>query len=261
MLGTVLFSWGAVAAPPTVAAELVSHVAEYRLRLSSTTNGSAIVAARGAFDYRFERVCDGWVSEMRNALILQGTEGSAINSAYSMTQWEDFDATRYRFRMRDFQDGQLIDEVNGEAQRLTDKVVVHYESPVEIDEDLPLETLFPMQHSIKLLDQARRDERFGNDLVFDGAGDTPNYRIAAVISGVRSASNKADDADNIAKDPFYRMSLAFYRVGEAESGPTYEMAIDYGGNGVAQRLVQNYGDFILEGELVRVRKLPLPECN
>jgi hypothetical protein len=37
--------------------------------------------------------------------------------------------------------------------------------------------------------------------------------------------------------------------------------VDYGENGVAQGLVQNYGDFKLKGDLIRVRELPAPQCD
>ncbi|OKH89404.1 hypothetical protein LF95_05295 [Thalassospira sp. TSL5-1] len=260
--GAALGGCSAQAGPSSPAANgLVSHVAEYKLRLVSTSANSSVVAARGAFGFRFEKVCDGWISEYRNSLILQGPQGGAINSSYSMTQWEDFAAKHYRFRVRDFQDGYLTDEVNGDAERLDDKVVVHYEKPVEVTEDLPVDTLFPTQHSIKLMQHAMDGEGYSNDRVFDGAGDTPVYRISAVISGAKKAENAARDEDHIVDKPFHRISMAFFPMDDDAEQPAYEMSVDYGQNGITQGLVQNFGDFKLRGDLIKVRELPPPQCD
>ncbi|OSQ36577.1 EipB family protein [Thalassospira mesophila] len=261
IFGAALGGCSAQAGPSPAANGLVSHVAEYRLRLVSTSANSSVIAARGAFGFRFEKVCDGWISELRNSLILQGPQGGAINSSYSMTQWEDFAAKHYRFRVRDFQDGYLTDEVNGNAERQDDKVVVHYEKPVEVTEELPVDTLFPTQHSIKLLQRALDGQTFASDRVFDGGGDTPTYQISSVVSGAIPADNKAKDEDHIASNPFHRISMAFFPIENDDERPAYEMSIDYGKNGVAQGLVQNYGDFKLKGDLIRVRELPAPQCD
>lgn len=261
-LTAVLAGCAAQAGPSGVADNLVSHVAEYKLRLVSTRPGSSVVAARGAFGYRFEKVCDGWISEIRNSLLLQGQEGRPVNSSYSMTQWEDFSATHYRFRVRDFQDGYLTDEVTGEARRDGDKVIVHYEKPADVTDELPADTLFPTQHMIKLIDHAAKGRHFTNDLVFDGGGDTPTYHISSVISGQKPSESTAEDKDGISKKPFRRFSMAFFPIDDpTEDKPAFEMSIDYARNGVAEGLVQNYGDFRLKGKLVRVRKLPAPECK
>lgn len=259
--GAALGGCSAQAGPSVAANGLVSHVAEYKLRLVSTRANSSVVAARGAFGFRFEKVCDGWISEYRNSLILQGPQGGAVNSSYSMTQWEDFAAKHYRFRVRDFQDGYLTDEVNGNAERLDDKVVVHYEKPVDVTEELPVDTLFPTQHSIKLLQHAIDGDVFASDRVFDGAGDTPVYHISAVISRKMKAENAAIDANHIADTPFHRVSMAFFPVDDDEEQPAYEMSVDYGQNGITQGLVQNFGDFKLRGDLVKVRELPPPQCD
>lgn len=242
-------------------AELVPHVAEYRFSMVSSDVGSSVVGVRGALGYRFEKVCDGWITEMQHLMVLQGAEGGAINSAYSMTQWESFDGSKYRFRMRDYLDGEQVDEVVGDAVRDKDKVLVTYEVPVEVTEELPADTMFPTQHSVTLLRRALRGDKFANDLVFDGSGDTPTNRIAAVISAAKPSQNNADDADGIANRPYHSMSLAYYPLGSAENGPSTEIAVDLGENGVAQELRMNYGSFRVRGDLKKVTRLPVPECG
>lgn len=240
---------------------MVPHVAEYRFKLTHAEQGSSVVDASGVLGYRFEKMCDGWVTEMQQIMILQGAEGTPINSAYSMTQWEDFAGSKYRFRMRDYLDGTKVDEIVGEAVRDSDAVRVTYEIPVEVVEELPADTMFPTQHSAMLLERAEAGERFGNDLVFDGSGETPTNRIAVVISAQKNAENSADDPDQIARTPFHRMNLAFYPLGEAENGPSTEMAVDFGANGVAHGMRFDYGDFEVSGTLDKVTMLPQPKCG
>ena len=240
---------------------IVPHVAEYHFKLTHAEQGSSIVDASGVLGYRFEKMCDGWVTEMQQIMVLQGSEGMPINSAYSMAQWEDFAGTNYRFRMRDYLDGTKVDEIVGKAIREGDMVKVSYEAPVEVEEELPADVMFPTQHSLVLLKRAQEGVRFGNDLVFDGSGDTPTNRVAVVISDRKEATNAADDPDDIAQSAFHRMSLAFYPLGAGENGPSTEMAVDFAENGVAQRMRFDYGDFEVLGTLDKVNRLPLPECG
>jgi hypothetical protein len=240
---------------------MVPHVAEYHFKMTRSEQGSSVVDASGVLGYRFEKMCDGWVTEMQQIMILQGAEGASINSAYSMTQWENFAGTQYRFRMRDYLDGTKVDEIVGKAVRESDGVTVTYEIPVEVTEELPADTMFPTQHSVELLKRAAAGEKFGNDLVFDGSGETPTNRIAVVISGEKKPEHKADDPDGIADTPFHRMSLAFYPLGEAENGPSTEMAVDFGENGVAHAMRFDYGEFEVFGTLDKVSKLPQPDCG
>lgn len=240
---------------------MVPHVAEYQFKMTRSDPGSSIVDASGVLGYRLEKMCDGWVTEMQQIMILQSAEGAVINSAYSMTQWEDFAGSQYRFRMRDYLDGTKVDEVVGKAVRESDAVKVIYEIPVEVTEELPVDTLFPTQHSAILLERAAAGNKFGNDLVFDGSGDTPTNRIAAVISDKKKPDNTATDPDKIATMPFHRMSLAFYPLGEAENGPSTEIAIDFGTNGVAHAMRFDHGEFEVLGTLDKVSQLPAPDCG
>lgn len=240
---------------------LVPHIAEYRFKMTRADQNSAVIDATGALGYRFEKMCDGWVTEMQQIMVLQGVEGRAINSAYSMTQWENFDASHYRFRMRDYLDGTKVDEIIGDAVRADDVVTVTYELPVEVVEELPGDVLFPTQHSALLLERARAGVKFANDLMFDGSGDVPTNRVAAVISDSKKAENEADDPDGIAQTPFHRMSLAYYPLGDAENGPSTEMAVDFGENGIAHALRFDYGEFSVIGTLDKVSALPLPDCG
>tara|TARA_R110000796_G_scaffold248867_1_gene376130 strand:- start:108130 stop:108978 length:849 start_codon:yes stop_codon:yes gene_type:complete len=240
---------------------LVSHTAEYNFKMSRSDQGSSIVDATGALGYRFEKVCDGWITEMQQIMILQGTEGTPINSAFSMTQWENFDGTRYRFRMRDYLNGTKVDEVVGDAVRESDGVKVTYEQPVEVVDELPADTMFPTQHSIQLLARAEEGEKFANDLVFDGSGDAPTNRVAVVISDAKTVDSSAKDQSGLTKVPFHRMNLAYYPLGEAENGPTTEMAVDLARNGVAHALRFDYGDFAVLGTLDKVTELPAPDCG
>ena len=240
---------------------MVPHVAEYHFKMTRSEQGSSVVDASGVLGYRFEKMCDGWVTEMQQIMILQGAEGTAINSAYSMTQWEDFAGNHYRFRMRDYLDGTKVDEIVGNAVRDSDGVKVTYEIPVEVTEELPVDTMFPTQHSAMLLERAASGVKFGNDLVFYGSGDAPTNRIAVVISDKKNAENTADDPDKVATTPFHRMSLAFYPLGEAENGPSTEMAVDFGENGVAHAMRFDYGEFEVLGTLDKVSLLPRPDCG
>ena len=67
---------------------IVPHVAEYHFKLSHAEQGSSIVDASGVLGYRFEKMCDGWVTEMQQIMILQGSEGTETADLTCAPSWE-----------------------------------------------------------------------------------------------------------------------------------------------------------------------------
>jgi hypothetical protein len=61
--------------------------------------------------------------------------------------------------------------------------------------------------------------------------------------------------------PVWRVRLAYFPLLSNEEFPEFEIEVDYSEDGVAQRMVQDFGDFTLNLAPSRFELLPSPDCN
>lgn len=242
-------------------ADLAPHRAIYTMGLASTKPGSGIAAASGTMSYQFEDSCDGWVVENRIAVNYAYTEGGQALSATDFITWESKDGLHYRFRMRNTRDGQITEEVEGHAD-LKGKGqggVARFTRPEPMTMPLPKGTLFPTEHTLKLIDAAQGGGRSFWRVVFDGSGLEGPYEVNAVI-GRQSQTLPGRAVSPLLGAPYWPMHLAFFPVSSPEEVPNFEMRLAYHPNGVAQEIIQTFKSFSLHGKLESVEALPRRGC-
>lgn len=259
-----VFAVGCVCASAALAgpADLVPHRAVYAMGLSTIKPGAGIVAASGTMSYEFDDACDGWVVENRIAVNYAYTEGGQVLSTTDFITWESKDGLRYRFRMRNTRDGQVTEDVEGSAE-LKGKGqggIARFTRPEPLTVRLPKGTLFPTEHTLRLLDAAKQGGRTFWRVVFDGSGTEGPYEVNAVI-GSPNQSFAAAAADPLLASQAWPMRLAFFPVASQDSMPNFEMALTYHPNGVSQQIVQSFRNFTLSGKLQSVEALPGKRCQ
>jgi hypothetical protein len=247
----------AVAAP----ADLVSHRAVYHMGLSAAGSGSGMANAAGSWSYEFADSCDGWVTEYRLSMTYAYTEGGEVESATDFLSWESKDGLRYRFRVRQSRDGQITEEVEGDAQLKGHGQggIARYTRPEAHTIKLPKGTIFPTEHTVRLLDVAREGGHILLRPVFDGMGDEGPFEINALI-GRAQTNPEAASANPLLAPPSWPMRLAFFPQAGKDSLPDFEMALKYHANGVATDVVQVFKTFSLKGTLQTIEALPRRKC-
>ncbi|MDA8229835.1 MAG: cell envelope integrity EipB family protein [Magnetospirillum sp.] len=239
---------------------LAPHRAIYDMALASTKPGSGIVGANGTMSYEFADACDGWIVENRIAISYAYSEGGQAMTTTDFLTWESKDGLKYRFRLRDTRDGQITDEVEGTAE-LRGKGkggVARYTRPEAMTIALPKGTLFPTEHTERLIAAARAGTRTFLRVVFDGSDTEGAYDVSALIG--RPHIVEAKVSSPLIDSPSWPMRLAYFPVEGTESTPDFEMALDYHANGVAQNIVQSFKDFSLVGKLRSIEALPRHRC-
>ncbi|MCR6630784.1 MAG: cell envelope integrity EipB family protein [Magnetospirillum sp.] len=243
-------------------ADLAPHRAIYAMGLSTIKPGAGIAAASGTMSYEFDDSCDGWVVENRIAITYAYTEGGQVLSTTDFITWESKDGLHYKFRMRNTRDGQVTEDVEGAAD-LKGKGqggVARFTRPEPISIPLPKGTLFPTEHTLRLLDTARSGGRSFWRVVFDGSGTEGPYEVNALI-GSPSQSFAAAGASPLLASQAWPMRLAFFPVSSPDPLPNFEMALTYHPNGVSQQIVQSFKNFSLTGNLQSVEPLPSKRCH
>lgn len=251
---------------PAPAAEMISHRAFYQLTLASLSSDSEISAVQGGIGYEISDSCDGWIVEQQYFMQIQWSDGNEVESSDSFRSWESKDGLKYRFNVRKFRDGTEYMLINGSAELASrgGAGTARFDEPEGKTIDLPKGTVFPTEHTVRLLENARSGARFDRQLVFDGS----EVESAAPVSSVILAQRPADDdgvlTPPLGPHPVWPLKLAFYaaegKAGAGEELPDFELAMDLQENGVATALVLQFDDFSLNGTLEKIEHLPDVGC-
>jgi hypothetical protein len=243
-------------------AEIAPHRALYTMTLGSARNDSGVVDARGTMDYEWGESCDGWTIEQRYRLKMRYVESADVDIVSSFVTWESKDGLRYRFNQKQTRNGEVDQEIRGEA-RLDGPGkggVAEFSKPQPQTLTLDPNVMFPSAHTILLIDAAHEAENFISRLVFDGATDENAVQVSAAI-GVKLAPDPAAAARGpLLQRPGWRIRLAFFPVDTNAEKPDYELGMRLLDNGVSQDMVIDYGEYSIRARLDDIEPLTKPNC-
>ena len=100
----------------------------------------------------------------------------------------------------------------------------------------------------------------GTEVADGGAKVLTDGGQPAEIADARMPFDLVAAAD-LAPSPVWRARLAYFPFARALDLPEFEIEVDYREDGVAQRIVQDFGDFSLDVTPVRFETLPAPACG
>jgi hypothetical protein len=243
--------------------DLVGHRAVYSMALAMATPGTGIVGARGAMEYRFADSCEGWTVENRTYLLVQYDEGDEMRTTWSFVTWESKDGLEYRFRVRQTRDNKVVEDLQGDAllEKARGPGVARFTKPAGTRIELPAGTLFPTRHLVQLFSTAAAGGKRLGRVVFDGSALDNPFEINAVMHNVPESERKdLAEAAGLADMPAWSMRMAFFPYGARTALPDFEMDVRYRADGIADKLLQDFGDFSLRVNLSEVELLPKPNC-
>ena len=255
----VLGFW--VSSVQAASVELLPHRAVYAMDLASTQSGSGIVGAHGTMSYEFVDACDGWVVENRLSIHYIYVEGGEVDTTTDFVTWESKDGLKYRFRLRNTRDGQVTDEIEGDAS-LRGKGQggnARYTRPEQMTKSLPKGTLFPTFHTRELVSEAEKGGHLVHRVVFDGSDTQGAFDVSALI-GLAKAVPDAVPYPQLGS-PSWPVRMAFFPLQGDEAEPDFEMSIDYHANGIAQSVTQGFKGFSLVGHLESLEPATRQKCQ
>jgi len=249
-------------AVPAKAAEISPHRALYTMSLGNARNDSGVVDARGTMDYEWGETCDGWTIEQRYRLKMHYAETSDVDIVSSFITWESKDGLRYRFNQKQTRNGEVDQEIRGEA-RLDGPGkggVAEFTKPESQSLRLEPGVMFPSAHTILLIDKAHAGENFLSRQVFDGATDENAVQVSAAIGVKVTADPAAVNLSPLLQRPGWRVRLAFFPVDASAEKPDYELGMRLLDNGVSQDMVIDYGEYSIRAKLEDIEPLGKPTC-
>jgi EipB-like len=263
-LGLVFFASFSVAKGEDESAaapvSLVPHRAIYDLSLGTTRANSQLAGVRGRILYDFGgSACQGYSLEFRQVSELDSGEGKVSTSDLRSTTWEGADAKSFKFTSQNFVDENLIDSVDGHADREPTKTAVALEKPRQKSLSLAAGVVFPTEHMVRVIKAARAGQTVLSFPVYDGSetGDKVFDTLTVIGREIQPGERKRDDAaatePKLASVPRWPVTVSYFERGKTENGseqlPAYAISFELYANGISRALSLDYNKFVINGKL------------
>jgi len=251
---------------------LVPHRAIYDLSLAQKRGNSQIVGVRGRILYDFSgSACDGYSLEFRQVSELDNGEGESKISTSDLrsTTWEGGDAKSFKFSSQNFVNEDLVDTVDGHAERSASETAVDLNKPERRTLDLDAKVVFPTEHMVRVIAAARAGETILSFPVYDGSetGDKVFDTLSVIGRPIATSARAHDDA--IAKEPRlasmarWPVTISYFdkakKADMSEQTPAYAIGFELYDNGISRALQLDYNDFVVAGKLTSLElKEPKP---
>ncbi len=239
---------------------LVPHRAVYDLSLEKTRGNSQVSAVRGRILYDFSgNACEGYALEFRQVSELESGEDKDSTSDLRSTTWEGADAKSFKFTSQNFINDNLVDTVDGHAERGPDETAVDLSKPEHKTLDLDAKVVFPTEHMVRVIEAARAGKSILDFPVYDGSDTGDKVFDTLTVIGRKIAANERqhDDAaatdGKLAKIPRWPVTISYFdktkKSENDEQTPAYAIGFELYENGVSRALVLDYNDFVVSGKL------------
>jgi len=248
------------AAQAAPAAEIAPHRALYALSLESAKPGSGVLGASGTMLYEWGEACDAWTVKQDFDLNLAYEDSDQVKLGSSMVSWESKDGLRYRFNERRTKNGEVDEEIRGNARLEGPEKggKAEFTRPEAKTMTLAPRVLFPTIHTVLLIDRALAGETFIQREVFDGATVDNAGLITAIILPGGPREKELDSP--LLKGKSWRMHLAFFPSDPQADRPDYELTMRLYENGVSSEMSLDYSDYIVHATLEKIEALQRPSC-
>ena len=254
------------------AVQLLPHRAVYDFNLGNVRSDKAVAGLTGRMVYEFTgSACDGYTQTMRFLTRTTAASGTVTLTDQRTTSWEDETGRNYKFQSSQYRDQKLVEQAAGTAKRgeSAEDTRVDLTHPDKRRTAIGGDAMFPVQHSIKLIEAARRGRTTFTADFFDGSeGGEKSYVVSAqigrqVAAGFNKSLPRVGQADKLDGVQAWPVMLSYFEQGSEtkDAVPAYEMGFVFMANGVSRRLVIDNGDYTMKGELSDFAPIDQPPCR
>jgi EipB-like len=239
---------------------LVPHRAIYDLSLEKTRGNSQVAAVRGRILYDFNgNACEGYSLEFRQVSEVGSGEDKESTSDLRSTTWEGADAKSFKFTSQNFVNDNLVDTVDGHAERKPDETAVDLAKPEQKTLDLDATVVFPTEHMVRVIAAARAGKSILEFPVYDGSDTGQKVFDTLTVIGRKIAPNERQHDDAAASDQKlagiarWPVTISYFdkskKTENSEQAPAYAIGFELYENGISRALVLDYNDFVVSGKL------------
>ncbi|MDA7946264.1 MAG: cell envelope integrity EipB family protein [Hyphomicrobiaceae bacterium] len=255
---------------PGSATNLVPHRAVYEMTLDQSRPATGVSGVRGRMVFEFAGSgCDGFTMNMRLVTRIVGETGRSSTTDLRSSTWEEGRGKRFRFNSSQYRGEKLEETTSGDAEReaAESDVDVHVNAPKPKEIKVSGPVLFPTQHSIAILEAAKRGKSILQARVYDGSGKGDKvYSTTAFIGkpvkpGAKQPENRVKNDEALEKLSSWPVSISYFDSEEDGETPVYQLGFRFYENGISRDLVIDYGDFAIKGNLSSLELMPSHGCE
>jgi hypothetical protein len=252
------------------AATIAAHRAVYDLSLISSAPKANVADVDGRIAFEVQgSACEGWTVTFRMVDRIRPADGDIRTVDSQSTSFESGDGLMLNYNSKEYVNQRQSDEQRIKVERSArdaegqGTLTGGDGKPFTV----PPGALFPIQHQLKLQDEAAAGLGRDKSLVYDGSDGSTSYRVITFIGPRKDAGHNTRDIANSEaaplKDfPSWPVSISYYKTtDDSIDTPTYQVGFDLYANGVATGLRLDYGDFVLGGELKKLELLKSEPCG
>jgi EipB-like len=248
---------------------LAAHRAIYDLKLSKSQGKQSLQGVRGRIVYDFSgSACEGYGLQFRQVTELDNGEGKTAVSDLRSTTWEDGAAKSFRFNSQNYLNDELVDTVDGEANRRSDGVMVKLTKP-EGKQFEAGSVSFPTEQMRSILLAARAGQSLLDLGIYDGSenGEKIYQSLTVIGRKIPAEDHKPSDAaagqaglDHMERWP---VTISYFDKSDkiGEQTPAYTISFELYNNGISRALVLDYGDFAVSGEMTSLEIKTAKPCH
>lgn len=246
---------------------LTAHQARYDIKMVSKRSGSQLLNIGGTMTFEWRPTCEGWIADHNFDLLYEYTNNSPVRIVSDFATYESRDGQTFSYSTRRQHNGMPYELLRGHAKKDGDGQggEAVYRTPEELSFTLTPDTLFPMAHTLALIQHARAGDRFFSATIFDGSDEEGPVNINAFIGHYHPATTlplKADAKDDediidraLLAAPAWDMRLAVFPTGkDAPATADYEMDLTLHDNGIIGDMLVEYDDFSVTQTLTALKK-------
>lgn len=258
-----------VASKPVVknidVAGIMPHKALYRIEMVQKRSGAQVLNISGEMYFEWKPVCDAWTTDHRFNLLYEYADSPQMRITSDFTTYERIAGDSFDFNSRRRRDGELYEELRGQATMKDDGGQAVFSIPDTLRFDLPPGTLFPMGHTVRVLNAAKEGKKFLNATIFDGSDDEGPTEINAFIGKPVNAMARITPSAAInaalINTPAWNVRLAFFPLNSNEADSDYEMDVVMHENGVISDMYVEYKDFSVTQKLIGLERIQGESCG
>ncbi len=245
--------------------KLAPHRAVYDMTLKRAVAGSNVSDIRGRLVFNFTgSPCAGYSLGTRLVTEIIDRDGRSTVTDMRSSTWEQAQGGRFRFDTSQYMNQKLAEHVKGIATRgkSGEAIDITIRKPRKRSVKLGGDPLFPTQHSLAILAAAEAGRDIVQANLYDGSEqgvklfETTTLIGRAFQPGTGKTFIPIKNAENLDTLPSWPVTIGYFD-GKAparsdEGLPSYELSFRLYANGVSRKLVIDYGNFAIAGELSRI---------
>lgn len=242
---------------------LLPHKALYDVRLASKKSGTQVSNISGQMMYEWQPDCDAWISNTQFDLTYEYLETPKMRITSNFSTYESADGSHMNFTSQRKRNGELFEEFRGDAtiEKDSEKSLALYSIPEGVKKTMPEGTLFPVAHTIGVLEAIKEGKKFFTATIFDGSDEEGASLVNTFIGKpvditqyFRKDAQKFDNA--LLGKKAWNLRLAFFPIdNQEEEAADYEMNAVLHDTGVISHMTVDYADFSVEQTLVALEPM------